>query len=94
MAHLFGAALRLAGDDCVGLGHQILEVGRRPGRDEQREQHSRQRRMNAALVNAEPQDHPEEHVGRNPVDGHSIEDGERRDDRQRGAEIKEVDPSE
>ena len=78
-------------DDRVGLRHQRVQVRRRPRRDEQREQHARERRVQAAGVHADPQRDAEQRVGRRRDRRRArLSSASTHDDRRGAGEIAEV----
>ena len=84
---------RLGVQDRGRLRHQRLEVGRRPCRDEEREEHPRERRVQPALVDEEPERDAEERIGGQPVDPPVVQEHEAGDDgrgRRERADVQRV----
>jgi hypothetical protein len=74
---LLAAVARFRGQDRVGLRDERAEIGRRPRRDECREQHARERRMQSARMHAGPQDHADQDVRRHAIHPRAIQQRER-----------------
>ncbi len=91
VAQHFVRVARLGGDQRVGLRHQRVQVGRRPRRDEEREDHARKRRVQARAVHAHPEHDAEQQVRRHAVDVRAVQQRERGDDGRGGGEVSGVD---